>query len=231
MPLASELNAGDDPSRLRQLYVTSTRLTLAILCPLALVLCALAAPLLSAWVGPAYAPYAHLVVILTLALLIDTSQWPAGSVLQGMARHQPLAVISVITAVANLGLSLVLVQTVGVTGVALGSLIPNIVVDLGLVLPYALRVIGVRPSQALREMLLPALAPLLPAALVLFLLRQVVGTASWPALIVISGATCVTYAAGYLIAGASRMERDAYREVLSNIVRRLPTRLRPSQGI
>jgi O-antigen/teichoic acid export membrane protein len=52
------------------------------------------------------------------------SQWPANSILQGMARHQPLVTISVVTALANLLLSIALVTPSGLAGVALGTLIP-----------------------------------------------------------------------------------------------------------
>jgi O-antigen/teichoic acid export membrane protein len=95
LPLASELDARDDPARLRALYVVGTRLTLAIFLPFACVLLVLGQQILAAWVGEAYGPYAYLVSILTLVGLIDTSQVPAGSVLQGMTRYRPLAIASV----------------------------------------------------------------------------------------------------------------------------------------
>src|SRR5262249_50375839 len=122
VPLASELRADNDQIRLRSVYLTGTRLTLAIFLPFGCTLVILARPILTLWVGADYADYAHLVTILVVASLIDTSQWPGGSVLQGMARHRPLAIISVGTGVTNLALSIVLVRNLGLTGVALGTL-------------------------------------------------------------------------------------------------------------
>src|SRR5262245_19735364 len=100
LPLASELYAEDDRAHLRSLYITSTRLTLAILLPVGGVLIVLTRPILTAWVGAAYADYAHLVAILTLANLIGISMWPAASILQSMARYRLLAAISLGTGLA-----------------------------------------------------------------------------------------------------------------------------------
>jgi O-antigen/teichoic acid export membrane protein len=133
VPLASELHAENDHVRLRAVYVIGTRLTLAIFVPIACMLVILAQPILTMWVGEAYADYAHLVIILTLASLIDTSQWPAGSVLQAMARHRPLAILSVGTGLTNVALSILLVPKFGLTGVAIGTLVPTTVQCLGII--------------------------------------------------------------------------------------------------
>ena len=219
MPLASELEAGEGRERLAGLYVTGTRLTLVLLLPIGLTLIFLAKPLLTVWVGEPYAAYAHLVVILTLASVIDTSQWPAGSVLQGMARHQPLALTSIVAAAANLGLSLLLARTLGLTGVALGTLIPTAAVCLGLVLPYALRTIGVSAGAAFRQVLIPAVAPAVPAVLGLVAVGQAFDLSAWPMLIVAGGIGVGLYWVSYLIAGASQAERRAYQGVARDAAR------------
>jgi O-antigen/teichoic acid export membrane protein len=69
--------------------------------------------------------------------------WPAASIIQSMARHRPLAAMSLGSGLANLGLSVALVHRYGLTGVALGTLIPTSVECIGFGLPYALRVVGV----------------------------------------------------------------------------------------
>jgi Na+-driven multidrug efflux pump len=68
--------------------------------------------------------HAHLVTILTIASLIDTSQCRRFSA-AGMAKHRRLAIFSIGSGLVNLGLSLALVRPLGVTGVALGTLIPT----------------------------------------------------------------------------------------------------------
>lgn len=219
LPLASELEAADDRTRLRALYIISTRLTLASFVPIACVLIALAGPLLALWVGESYAPYAPLVVVLTLAGLIDMSQWPASHVLQGMGRHRPLAFMSIASGVANLVLSIILIQFLGLMGVALGTLIPTSIECLLFVLPYALRVLGIPLQQGLREIVLPALVPALPAGLTIFVLEQIVGTSNWGSLVLIAALSGLTYMSVYLTFGADAIEKQAYVHIAKKLVR------------
>lgn len=211
LPLASELHAENDQVRLRSVYITGTRLTLAIFLPVGCALVILARPILTVWVGAAYADYAHLVTILTLASLIDTSQWPAISILQGMARHRPLALISVGTGLANLALSVALVQSLGLTGVALGTLLPTTIACLGLVLPYSMHVIGVSTTQVVKEVFLPAMLPAIPATIVLYALQQAIEPSSLLSIMVVAGIGFLVYVVGYFNWGASEVERQTCR--------------------
>jgi len=90
-PLSSQLNAENDVKRLRSLYLIGTRLTLIVLIPVTGTLVMLAGPILTLWAGTDYGHYAPIVVILALAIAIDTTQWPAGLILMGTARHHRLA--------------------------------------------------------------------------------------------------------------------------------------------
>ena len=218
VPLASELYAGNDQVRLRSVYITGTRLTLAIFLPVGCTLIILARPILTVWVGAAYADYAHLVTILTLAGLIDTSQWPAGSILQGMGRHRPLALISVGTGMANLVLSITLVRSLGLTGVAIGTLFPTTVACLGLILPYSARVIGVSKTQVVKEVFLPALLPAVPTAIVLYVLQHAIEPSSLLAIVFVGGVGFWMYVIVYLSLGASEFERQTCRGLVLNTI-------------
>lgn len=216
LPLASELHAENDRGRLRALYVISTRVTIASFMPFGCILAILAAPLLSVWVGETYAPYAPLVVILTLAGLVDMSQWSASHVLQGMARHQPLAYMSIGSGIANLILSAILIQPFGLVGVALGTLIPTTVESFGLVMPYAMRVVGVSKRQALTEIFLPSGLPALPTASLLYLLREMFQPDGWIVLGALGLVGIGVYVSVYLVVGASELERRAYAHIASH---------------
>jgi O-antigen/teichoic acid export membrane protein len=226
MPLASELSAKNDVEHLRALFITGTRISLAILFPVFLLLFVFARPLLSAWVGPSYAPYSHLVVILGLSTLIETSAWPAGSILQGTARTRPLAISSAIGAVANVALSIALVRRFGLTGVALGTLIPTALVSFGYFFPYTAKTMGVRTSTLLRETLAPPLVPLIPMVVILYGLDKLVTVNSLLSILLVSTAAGATYMIGYLSVGASHAERQAYRTILLNACRYAGERIR-----
>jgi O-antigen/teichoic acid export membrane protein len=213
LPLASELHASDDRDRLRAMYTAGTRLTLVIFVPMACTLIILARPILAAWVGADYADYAPLVVILTLAGLIDTAQWPAVSILQGMARYRPVGLMAIGSALANLGLSLVLVRPFGLTGVALGTLIPTCVEGFLFVTPYAMRVMRVGPADLFGKSLAPALLPAVPLVLLLAACAPFV-PAALPVIACVVAGGALVYAVAYLLLGATSAERQLCRHVL-----------------
>jgi len=219
LPLASELHSDNDQVRLRSVYITGTRLTLAFFLPVGCTLIILARPILTVWVGAAYADYGHLVTILTVAGFIDTIQWPANSVLQGMARHRPLALISVGTGLANLALSIALVPSLGLTGVALGTLFPTTVACLGVVLPYSMRVIGVSKAQVIKEIFLPALLPTIPTVIVLYVIQHAIEPSSLLSIMVVAGSGVLAYMVGYLSVGASEIELQTCRNFALGTIR------------
>jgi O-antigen/teichoic acid export membrane protein len=226
LPLASELHAEDDRARLRSLYFASTRLTLAILLPVGCTLIILTRPILTAWVGAPYADYGHLVIILTLASLITTSMWPAASILQSMTRHRPLAAMSLGSGLVNLALSVALVHRFGLTGVALGTLIPTAAECLGLVLPYAMRVIGASASQVFKEIFSPALLPAVPMVIALYILQRAIEPSSLLYILLIAGLGLLVYVVSYLGMGASKLERQAYRSLAMGTVRFVEARFK-----
>jgi O-antigen/teichoic acid export membrane protein len=210
LPIASELDAARDQDRLRHLYLLGSRLTLVVLLPLSAALIALAGPTLAAWVGPEYVESASVVVVLVISQVFDTSQWPAGYVLQGMNRHRPLAFISLGGALANLLFSVVLVQHYGVLGVAVGTLIPTVIETTLLVTPYAARVLDVTLGRVITDVLLRALLPLAPAIVVLVIARSLIEPTGIVALVAITAPVVAAYALAYARYGATPGERDAY---------------------
>jgi O-antigen/teichoic acid export membrane protein len=210
LPLSSALHASNDRESLRELYVMSSRLTLSLLLPVALPITVLARPILSLWVGALYVPAAPLTVILLAASLIVTSQWPAGSIMQGMARHRFLAYSALATGITNLLFSIALVHLFGSRGVALGTLIPTTVESLCIVLPYTMHTLGIGVSELLREVVLPVGMPALPAIGFLMLANALVPLNTWIAL----GGTTITvallYVGCYLSIGARGEERTRY---------------------
>jgi O-antigen/teichoic acid export membrane protein len=144
-----------------------------------------------------------------------------------MARHRPLAVISIASGLANLLLSLILVQKVGIIGVALGTLVPTSIECLALVMPYAMNVIGISAREAVSEIWLPTLMPAIPAALLLYLLKAAFQPSSWAVLAAIAAAGLLVYVGGYLSLGATAIERETYTRLALNTIRLARARLKP----
>jgi len=212
MPLASHLNAADDRRALQLLYLISMRLTLVIDVPLVCGLVVLSRPFLAVWVGTEYASAAPLVTVLAIASLFSTSLWPAVNILQGMGRHRPLAAFAIGAALANFLLSIWLVHPLGVMGVALGTLIPNLVECVGFVTPYAMRQNGVSLRSFTREILGPGLLPAVPMVAVLYGLRELLRPNSYLGIGVIGVAGVAVYGLCYLALSRGRPEHTLIRQ-------------------
>ena len=223
LPISSELEAGRDTARLKAAFVAGTRIALAIVGSIGLTIACLADAILTIWVGPAYASASPVVAILVAGAVLDAVLWPSAYVLQGIGRHHPLALIAVASGVVNVGLSILLVGPLGLTGAALGTLIGH-GLGVGLTIPYVTRVLALSPGELVARVVLPALGPLVPAAVVIVGARMVVRDPGLVGVGLIAVAALGTYAVAYLLFGASALERQVARE----IVARVRTGLRPS---
>ena len=219
LPLAAQLNAQKDADGLRRLYMVGTRAILAICIPLLIVVVMLAGPLLALWVGAKFASGASVVVILALASVLEVGYWPGKIILQGIGQQQDLAKASVFVSIANLGLSVLLVRYYGVAGVALGSLIPTIFVNLGYIWPYTMRSVGITGSELLKQALMPVLIPALPMAALIYGIMRMTEISGFILVATVSATGVTTYAAVYLIFFANAQEM----EWLTKAIRQLST--------
>lgn len=229
LPMASEIHAKEDSAQLRSLYIVSSRVTVAMFLCMSMVLVILVKPLLTAWVGAEYASYSYLVVILIAAGLIDTSTWPAGFVLQGMAKHAPLAVMTIASGVANLILSILLVGRFGLMGVALGTLFPTTIICLGFVTPYAMRVIGTSVQDMYTKVLLPTLLPAIPMSIILIVLREIIQPSSLIMILLVGAVGPLVYFSVYLNMEANEFEIGILRKALTDVLTRAGFRSKASE--
>ncbi len=208
LPVASQLQAEGDGGLLASVFVAGMRLSTGLYVAVGGGLIVFAHPFLAVWVGHGVARSADIVVLLTLAGLSQALLAPATQMLQGMSRHRPLVAFALGAGLLNLALSIALVGPLGVAGVAGATLIATAVQAL-FVVPFALRVLGIRATQLAREAGLPVIAPVIPMAAVLVAIREWIAPATvpWIALSGIAGAA--VYAAIYLSFPAAARERGA----------------------
>jgi len=205
LPLASRLHAEGDGGLLREIYLSGMRLTLALFSIVGGALIVFAHPFLVAWV-PRYASAANIVVLLTLAALLEALISPVSQALQGMNRHHPLVVFALGSAVLNLGLSIVLIGPLGVRGVAIGTLAATFL-EAAIVLPFGARVLEVRPTAVLTQIVAPGVLPLVPMVALLVLIRQTLAPATIPTIALAGLAGSIVYSAVYLALPAASGER------------------------
>jgi O-antigen/teichoic acid export membrane protein len=216
LPLASELEASGDGARLRELYLTGTRISLALLLSTGCLLGACAGPLLALWIGAEFARFAPVVVALVAMMVVQSSQAIAATVLQGMNRHRPLALIAVTSGGASIALSFLLVPRLGLLGVSIALLVPTALAAFLGVVPYASKTLEVRSTELLARAAWPAAAPLAPMLAVVWLLREGLGDGSWPRLALVGGAGLLVYGAIYLRFGVGALERRLVRSAFTS---------------
>lgn len=92
---------------------------------------------LDLWMGPAYGPPTDQVLfVLSFVVWLAGGRLVAAAAVMGINRHRGLAIAVALEALANLGLSVVLIKPFGLVGVALGTLIPTMIVNLGFLPRY-----------------------------------------------------------------------------------------------
>ena len=212
LPVASELHACNDAARLRQLYLVSSRIAIAIATPVAVILMFMGPLILTWWVGAEYAQYGHLVALLAIATLLGASQWPAAEVLLGMARPRVVAISACVSGIANIVLSILLLSRYGLTGVAVSAVVTMAIASLGVVVPTANRVLQVSLSTMLREVWAPPGAAGAAAALVLWGSAGLGPAGSLFILAARVAASTVVYAAVYLVMPAPTSERRLLKD-------------------
>jgi O-antigen/teichoic acid export membrane protein len=132
-PAISELDARGEHGRIRELMLHATRTVLYLVLPIELGLLLLGRPFFALWLGPSYIESSYpTLVILALPLALAISQAVSVRTLYGLGQLHWLARASILQAVLNLVLSIALVKPLGIEGVALGTMIPNVLYCLAL---------------------------------------------------------------------------------------------------
>jgi len=212
-PHASSLTAADDNEGLRRSLMVGTRLSLAIAVPVALALGFLAGPLLRLWLGSGFQDAAVVVVLLSAAVAISALTRTGLLMLQGAGHVRVPAFFTAGEALLNLVLSIIFARTMGLKGVALGTLIAVLVANIGSFYPYMCRQFGV-PIGALSMSLARAH---LPALAVGALVGWAIASADPSGVVAIAGAIAIgsSYVGVFWMTGLAPEERAIVRERLA----------------
>ena len=143
-PYATELYAKGQNEELRKLFINASR-SMYILGGLIVAGCiTYGKDFYTLWLGPNYAESAVILSILVIPHFFSTGAKVGSSLLTSMAMIGPLAISTICEGLFNLILSIVLVKHYGLIGVAIGTLVPN-VINNGLWLPlYIFRTLNMQ---------------------------------------------------------------------------------------
>ena len=135
-PVSSALEAKQDTERLATLFFQASKTSVILGLPVCIGFIILGSRFIGLWMGPSFALISgRVLVILAIATLFGLPHYCISMVLYGLGRHRIMAQWRAVEAVMNIVLSVTLVQSLGLIGVALGTLCPHVLIAAG-VLPY-----------------------------------------------------------------------------------------------
>ena len=138
-PRASALQSAGRRHELQEMTLRAGRAATLVSLPIVVTFLVRGESFIGLWMGPDYAVASgQILAILSVALAVQAARQVATSAIIGLNRHRALAPWYLGEAAANLILSLLLVRSTGLVGVALGTVIPSLFVSL-LVIPWHMR--------------------------------------------------------------------------------------------
>lgn len=158
-PLASATDA-IDPSAVSRLLQRSVRLSTLVIAPILITFFVRGGSFVSLWMGPEYRETAgKVLIILSVATYFGAAYHMLTVTMLGLNRHRVLLPLFVVEALSNVVISVLLARAMGVVGVAIGTLIPRLVVTTLLGPPIARSELGIsRQDYVIDAWVRPALA-------------------------------------------------------------------------
>lgn len=216
-PVVVDCDSAQRDDRLRDLLVQGTRLSLGLALPVAGALALLAEQVVLGWTGPEFRNAAALVQLLALVVLVRVGTATASTVLRGAGHHRLLAHSNVIAATVNVALSIVLIRTHGLPGVAIATLIPVTARGIVVLVPVACARVGVSARAFVAEAVWPAVWPAAIALGMLAVVRHQVPPSLAHA-VLSGGAAGVIYTLLFGAVAIGRSDRQRYISKLRSFV-------------
>ena len=143
-PISSSLETTNNMRAIERLVITSSKAAVLVGLPVCIGFIVLGERFITIWMGPEFGPTSgQVLAVLGTAYMFGLPQHTATAVLLGLGQHHLTAAARGFEAVVNLTLSIVLVQFYGLIGVAIGTLVPHVVLAV-VIQPLALRrVLGI----------------------------------------------------------------------------------------
>jgi O-antigen/teichoic acid export membrane protein len=221
-PVVVESDATNRTARLQRLLLEGTRLSLAMVVPIAVTLILLATPLVRAWVGDKMIESAAVIQILAFAVALRVGNATGTTILKGSGRVRYLAVVNILTGVVNLALSAALIHPFGLIGVAVGTLAPIAFSSIFILFPAACRRVQLPIAHAFHSAVWPAVWPAVVVVALLVGTRQISSGTLLAVLMQAAGAALLYFAMFFGVAIGRRDRADYVAKLRQLIGRRRP---------
>jgi O-antigen/teichoic acid export membrane protein len=228
-PTIVDNDASSRLNRLQSIFLVGTRLSLASVLPTGGVLVMMAPQLVNAWVGPEFAGSVIVVRLLAFTVIVHVAHSTASTLLKAAGRHHLVAFTNVSAALVNVSLSIALVGRFGLSGVAIGTLVPVLIASVVVLFPAGCRRVELSLARVFVEAVWPALWPATAMIAWIELTSPFVGR-SLPAVGAAMIAAAAIYGATFLLFAVSGAERHFYFSKLVALGNLLRPIARVSEG-
>ncbi|SPF56418.1 membrane hypothetical protein [Candidatus Sulfopaludibacter sp. SbA4] len=158
-PLAAQLKEKAEETKIRFLFVNCTKFAMAPSVILAVAMYVFGKETLVFWVGQDFAPGGPVLMVLLTAMMLGMAELTSSAVLSMTGHHRITAWAAVAEVILNVGLSVVLVQWMGLVGVAVGTLVSGGLIDYFFTIRRTCELHGVSYGSYILRALAPALLP------------------------------------------------------------------------
>jgi O-antigen/teichoic acid export membrane protein len=176
-PRASQLDASGHQRELQTETITWTRYATSIITAIGITFVIRGKTFIGLWMGPSYADLSGLVLsVLTIGMVLGMASCVPWSVTFGLGKHKSLVPLYLVESLANLGLSIALVRSMGLVGVAWGTTIPELVFSATFWPWFMSKTLQIPVTQFIRSAWMRPLVALIPFAICTYLIER-----GWPA--------------------------------------------------
>ncbi|WP_231877000.1 lipopolysaccharide biosynthesis protein, partial [Oleiphilus sp. HI0067] len=208
MPFFSDLAVKSSQIELREAFVQYSKYVVALMLPLCAGAVLLGPVFIGLWIGQEYVEKAPLIVaILVVYIALPFLNPFSTRYLTAVNKHGYSAKVYTVAAISNLILSLILVQIWGIEGVALGSLIPMLVL-VPVLMKYGFSSLELKFTHYFSRVILPVLPALMAMILGVSIYQMNVSISSYLELVGAVSVGGLVYAVAFLFSGLSEQERS-----------------------
>lgn len=220
-PLVSHYASLKDAARLTEVIRRGAKLPLVVGLPVTIAYILVGDTFIGLWMGPQYVIEAA--AVLTILAFMETMSAPhhvMAAALYGMSKHQSLAFMRVGEAVANIALSISLIKAWGIVGVAIGGLVPHMILVLVL-LPWVLgRHIETSFVSLMRGVFVRPILGSIPFAAVVYLVYETWPPTSLPAFFALMFLCLPVYGASIYLISLDAVERTVVIDKMTAVLSR-----------
>lgn len=180
LPRAGQLASADEHEAIQKLVSHSVGLSFLLISGMYVGAAYFGDGLIATWMGPEYVGSHRLLLILMGAQLVTLPCGVLRQILFGAGHVRTPALLLLGAALANLACTITLIRYWGLAGVAIGTTLPLVLVELTLLIPFAFRKLGLEWRRTLQDAIRPAVAPLVVLWLFCFSVDQVLPIDAWP---------------------------------------------------